>query len=88
MSPPDWVLLTSLPDAPSAQALVDALVAYGVAARMASEAPILGERRNCDVLVRATFLHRARWFLAQGEISEAELNFLATGSLASDEGER
>ena len=86
MSKSEWALLTSLPDAPSAQALVDALFAYGVAARIESEPALLGEARNCNVLVKAMLLHRARWFLAQGQISDAELEFLATGCLPSEEG--
>jgi hypothetical protein len=85
MSQNDWALLASLPDAPSAQALVDALLAYGVLARIESEPALLGEVRNCDVMVKATLLHRARWFVAQGQISDAELEFLATGSLPSED---
>ena len=86
MSETDWVLLTSVGEAPCAQALVDALIAYGVPARVASDPALLGEKRYCDVLVQVSLAHRARWFLAQGEISEAELAFLATGTLPSDEG--
>lgn len=85
MSQDHWVHLTSLPDAPAAKMLVDALIGYGVPARMESQPALLGEVRNCDVLVDSSLLHRARWFLAQGEISDAELNFLATGSLPSEE---
>jgi hypothetical protein len=85
MSQSDWALLTSLPDAPSAQSLVDALFAYGVAARVESEPALLGEVRNCNVLVQVKLLHRARWFLAQGQISDAELEFLATGKLPSED---
>jgi len=82
-----WAHLTNLPDAPAAQLLVDALIGYGVPARMESEPALLGEVRHCRVLVDASLLHRARWFLAQGQISDAELDFLATGSLPSEEGQ-
>ncbi len=82
-----WALLTTFPNAPAAQMLVDALVDYGVPARMESEPALLGEVRNCHVRVDSSLLHRARWFLAQGQISDVELDFLATGSLPSEKGQ-
>lgn len=87
MSQDNWAHLTSCPDAPAAQMLVDALIGYGVPARMESQPALLGEVRNCNVLVDSSLLHRARWFLAQGQISDAELDFLASGSLPSEEGQ-
>jgi hypothetical protein len=86
MSQDDWAVLTTLPDAPFAQTLMDALIGYGVPARVESEPAMLGEARNCHVLVDSTLLHRARWFLALGRVSDAELDFLATGDLPSEEG--
>jgi hypothetical protein len=87
MSQDHWTHLTSLSDMPAAQSLVDALIGYGVPARMESAPAFLGEVRDCRVLVDSSLLHRARWFLAQGEISDAELDFLATGRLPSGEGQ-
>jgi len=36
------------------------------------------------VLVPGELLHRARWLWAQAELTEAELNFLATGNLPGE----
>lgn len=40
-----------------------------------------GAPRKYLVLVDRRQLHRARWFLADNEISEGELTYLATGEL-------
>jgi len=33
-------------------------------------------------------MHRAKWLLAQGQFTDEELTFLATGSLAPDESDQ
>ena len=85
MSATEWRLLTTLPDLPSAQSLADILIHDGVAARVMSDASVLGQAAPSKIYVDATHLHRARWFMAQRQFTDEELEFLATGDLASGE---
>ncbi len=78
----NWVHLTTSPNAPSAQALAQSLLSYGVTCKVRSDdTSLLGEGRMCDVFVDSNQLRRAEWLLEQGRFSDAELTFLATGEL-------
>jgi hypothetical protein len=83
-----WDLLTTVPNAPLALALVDYLTAEGVVSKVVSDTTLLGEGRACRVFVDVTQIHRARWLQAQANFSDEELTFLATRSLAPDEPEQ
>lgn len=80
---PHWEFLTSAPNLVVAHALVDSLTAYGIPCRLLSGASLLGECQDCYIAVEAEFLHRAKWFMAEGTFTDEELTFLATGSLTS-----
>jgi hypothetical protein len=83
MSATEWRLLTTLPDLPSAQSLAEILIDDGVAARVMSDASVLGQATPSRIYVDATPLHRARWFMAQRQFTDEELEFLATGDPGS-----
>jgi len=83
MSATEWCLLTTLPDLPSAQSLAEILIDDGVAARVMSDASVLGQAAPSRIYVDATHLHRARWFMAQRQFTDEELEFLATGDPGS-----
>lgn len=76
-----WQLLTTLSDAPSAEALAGMLRAEGIAVRVASEAHMLGQAVPCRLLVEDAQLAEARWALAQRALTEEELLSLATGKV-------
>lgn len=77
-----WQLLTTLSDAPSAEALSGVLRAEGINVRVASEAHMLGQAVPCRIFVDATQSAQARWTLSQRSLSEQELLALAIGEVA------
>ena len=76
-----WQLLTTLSDAPSAEALAHVLRAEGIDVRVASEAHMLGQALPCRILVDAAQLAQARWTLSQRSFTDEELLSLATGEV-------
>jgi hypothetical protein len=80
-----WELLTIVPNAPLAHALVDSLAADGVVTNFVSDTTLLGEARTCRVFIDSTHIHRARWLLAQRNFSDEELVILATASQVDSE---
>jgi hypothetical protein len=74
-----WQLLTTLSDAPSAEALANVLRAEGIAVRIASEAHMLGQAVQCRILVDASHSSQARWTLSQRSFTDEELLSMATG---------
>lgn len=80
-----WELLTIVPNAPLAHALVDSLAADGVVTKIVSDTTLLGEARTCRVFVDSAHIHRARWLQAQRNFSDEELASLATGSQVDSE---
>ena len=79
MSKATWEVIASVTDVPSARALVGLLQSERVPADIRTETVLLGEMRNCDVVVPSELVHRARWVLAQAHFSDAELTYMATG---------
>ena len=68
-------------DLGSADAIAGLLKGDGVHTKVKPTGMASGAPRKYLVLVDPTQLHRARWFLENNEISEAELTYLATGEL-------
>ena len=81
---PEWQLLTTAPDVPSAQALVEALAARGIACRLMPDSTLLGQALPCRVMVESALLHRAHQVMLQGQFTDDELTFLATGEMMCD----
>jgi hypothetical protein len=85
MSAPEWRLLETLPDLPSAQALAGVLSAEGIRVRVVSDAWMLGQAAPSSIYVDAVQLYRARLSLEQRQFSDAELEELS--ALAQGAGE-
>jgi hypothetical protein len=85
MSETQWRLLITLPDLPSAQSLAQVLIDDGIVARVMSDASVLGQAAPSRIYVDATHLYRARWFMAQRQFTDEELDYLATGRLGGAE---
>jgi len=83
-----WQVLVTVYDTASAAALSDQLRSEGVPSVLKSDSSLLGEARRCDILVAPEMLHRAKWIMAQSVVSEAELTYLATGELPSDDSQQ
>jgi hypothetical protein len=76
-----WQRFVGLPDVPSAVAAAAYLEQNGVPSLVASGSPNVDLSNSAFVLVPGHLAHRARWVWAQADLTEAELQFLATGKL-------
>lgn len=85
MSQVAWKLLTTAPDAPSADALLRWLADHGIVSKIVSDTSLLGEFQLCRIFVDETQARRAEWLMAQRNFSDEELTFLATGGAPSEE---
>jgi Putative prokaryotic signal transducing protein len=85
MSEPEWRLLTTLSDLPTAQLLAGILGEEGIAVRVMSDAGVLGLAAPSRIYVGAAQLQRARHLLSQRELSDEELGQLAAGAPPVDE---
>ena len=79
-----WQEFRRIPDLPSAQSLVELLLAEQVPARVEAPGLIPGVESYFIVVVPASLLHRAHWVAPESQFAEAELTFLATGELPSN----
>ncbi|MGB9332647.1 MAG: hypothetical protein WCB10_17920 [Steroidobacteraceae bacterium] len=70
MSEPQWRLLTTLPDLPSAQSLAEVLMGAGMQVRVRSDAGVLGQAAPSRLYVASEELRQARAFLAAGAGAE------------------
>ena len=77
--PDEWSLLETYPDYLAAEAEAGYLRSEGIAARVRVIRDIPGLDRCAELLVDAAAAHRARGLLKQPRVSEAELEYLATG---------
>ena len=81
MSDDEWIGVADYTNRASAEALVGLLTAEHVPCFVASNEILPGLGSDFSVRVPPDLVHRARWVLAQSQVSEAELNYLATGEL-------
>jgi hypothetical protein len=84
MSQSRWHVLTTAPDLPSAHALVESLLAQGINSHVVPDSTLLGEAMPCRVVVDSSLAHRAQWVMSQGQFTDEELTFLATGVVSCD----
>lgn len=85
MTRDDWQQFETFSDRGSAEALAVVLECEGVPARVESSGLVAGiEARHC-VLVPASLVHRAKWVLADTDLTDSELDYLATGKLSDTE---
>src|SRR5690349_20287996 len=77
-----WERFMSFPDSASAAAVAGYLEQNGLPSRVEAGSPTVDLSPAVHLLVEGHLFHRARWLLAQqADITEAELEFLATGRL-------
>ena len=83
-----WELFKVLGDRIEADRLTAFLESSGVPAYVDHGALGAGLEGEYKVFVAAEFAHRARWVTSQPEVSDEELEFLATGKLPNADGNR
>lgn len=83
-TPSDWLEFASFPDAVSAEAMAGLFRSEALPVRVIADEPVPGLAHGFRVLVPADLMHRARWIVAQAQVSDEELDFIATGKLKSD----
>jgi len=76
-----WTTVVSYTDRISAEAVLGLLAGEQLPCVIASAEHVPGLASDYSVRVPSRLLHRARWILAQSQVSDAELNYLATGEL-------
>jgi hypothetical protein len=81
----EWQTFETFSDRGSAEALVVVLHAEGVPARVESSNLVAGIETRHRVLVPSSLLHRAKWVLADSDLTDEELDYLATGKLSDSE---
>jgi hypothetical protein len=84
-APDQWCLLETYADRFAAEADAGYLRSEQVAAKVEVMSDFPGQYGGAQLWVDATLAHRARWLLKLGTVSEAELEYLATGKLPDGE---
>jgi hypothetical protein len=79
--PNDWSLLDTYGDHLAAEADAGYLRSELVAAKVEVISDFPGQHRGAKLWVDAALAHRARWLLKLNTVSDAELEYLATGKL-------
>jgi hypothetical protein len=80
-----WERFMSLPDSASAVAIAGYFERNGLPSRVEAGSPGVDLSPAAHILVQGHLFHRARWLLAQqADMTEAELEFLATGRLGDE----
>ncbi len=82
--PDNWCVLDTYADRFAAEADAGYLRGERVAAKVEVISDFPGQERGVRLLVDAELAHRARWLLKLNTVSDAELDYLATGKLPSD----
>ena len=79
--PNEWCVLDTYADHFAAEADAGYLRSEMVAAKVEVISDLPGQVCGAQLWVDAELAHRARWLLKLGTVSEAELEYLATGKL-------
>jgi len=82
MNQKEWQPFETFSDRGSAEALAAVLGSEGVPARVESSELVAGIEARYRVLVPSSLVHRARWVLADSDLTDSELDYLATGKLS------
>ena len=80
--PDDWEVLRTYGSVSAAEVDAGYLRGEGVAAEVRPIGDLPGTQNGARLMVEAKLAHRARWLLKLERVSDAELEYLATGSLA------
>lgn len=81
----DLVQVASTDEEASAEALAGMLRAEGVPAIVHVISPVPGIIEEVQIHVPASLAHRARWLMNTAKVSDAELQFAATGELGKED---
>ncbi|MBV9343728.1 MAG: hypothetical protein JO341_09065 [Gammaproteobacteria bacterium] len=73
MSDPEWRLLQTLPDLPTASSLAEVLTRAGIRVRLASDAGVLGQAAPSRLYVAADQYLQARGFVQPERLLEEDL---------------
>jgi hypothetical protein len=79
--PDEWCVLDTYADRFAAEADAGFLRSEMVAAKVEVVSDFPGQDRGARLWVDAALAHRARWLLKLSTVSDAELEYLATGKL-------
>ena len=79
------IVVASVYDMSTAYSLAALLNAELISAEVVAGSKVIGEARIWEVKVPSAMSECARLLLAPSILSDAELNFLATGALAGDD---
>ena len=79
--PKEWYVLDTYPDRFAAEVVAGYLRSEMVASKVEVISDFPGQERGAQLWVDAALAHRARWLLKLSTVSEAELEYLATGKL-------
>lgn len=85
MSVEEWQLFKLFPNRVEADRIATFLQSSGVPAYVDHGALGVGLEGEFKVFVATELAHRARWLISLPEITDAELDFLATGRLPSSD---
>jgi hypothetical protein len=80
-----WVVVASVYDVSTAHSIAALLNAEVVPTEVVAGPRVIGEARIWEVRVPSVVSERARLLLAPSLLSEAELNFLATGTFPGND---
>ena len=81
--PNEWCVLDTYADRLAAEADAGFLRSEMVAAKVEAVSDFPGQDFGAKLWVDAALAHRARWLLKLSTVSDAELEYLATGKLPS-----
>jgi len=81
----DLEQVAAFEDEASAEVLAGFLRNEGIPAEVRPISPLPGLINEVQVFVPSSLAHRARWFMNSPKVTEAELNYAATGDLTSKE---
>jgi|HubBroStandDraft_5_1064220.scaffolds.fasta_scaffold1517431_1 hypothetical protein len=84
-SPSGWVVVASIYDASTAHGVAALLDAELVPSEVVAGSKTIGGAPVWEVRVPSVMSERARLLLAPSVLSEAELNYLATGTLTGND---
>ena len=82
----DWQEFATYNDVASAESVAGILRSEAVPVQIIRVEPIPGLVDSVRLLVPTGLAHKATWVLSQAKLSDAELDFLATGKLGGTEG--
>jgi hypothetical protein len=79
-----WPVIAEMPNYPEAEVIKLLLESNNVPTHIELSDPI-NPQAGVYIMVQSDLVHRAKWILKNKGLSDAELNFLATGELSQEQ---